>query len=379
MINILSNIKPTMIKNILLIMPNIEKGGIEKNLLLLSTYLAKNSKISLVCSEISNNIKNNLDSRIKLIISKKYIKTKLFPRRIRNTINSFLEIYIKKKEIINKKTIILSLQNHPFPILLAKIFNKKIFIRIANHPYSSIRFFNNYFLFIIKLFVKLFFYRFADGIICNSNSSRLFLKKYLPKNSMITIFNPLKYNNKIKTSNIRKDLLTVGRLESQKNIEGILLALDKVKKCFPKIRLIIIGSGSKKNLLKKIVNEKKLQNNVKFKGYINPNKYLLSSKILILNSFFEGMPNILLEGLAHKIPIISTNCKSGPNEILCNGKYGTLTVVNNNILLAKKIIKTLNNYSNALKKAEVGFKSLKRFDFDMQLKKIENYIFNIKN
>ena len=245
-----------MIKNILLIMPNIERGGIEKNLLLLSNYLTKNSKINLVCSEISKDIKNNLDSRIELIISKKYIKTKIFSHRIRNTINSFLEIYKNKKEIINEKTVILSLQNHPFPILLAKIFDKKIFIRIANHPYSSIRFFNNYFLFKIKLFVKLFFYKFADGIICNSNSSRLFLKKYLPKNSMITIFNPLNYNDTIKANKIRKDLLTVGRLESQKNIDGILLALDKVKKYFPKIRLIIIGSGSKKNLLKKIVKEK---------------------------------------------------------------------------------------------------------------------------
>ena len=52
-----------------------------------------------------------------------------------------------------------------------------------------------------------------------------------------------------------------------------------------------------------------LNNNIEFKGYTDPENFLLTPQILILNSFFEGMPNILL-GLACKIPIISTNCKS---------------------------------------------------------------------
>ena len=118
----------------------------------------------------------------------------------------------------------------------------------------------------------------------------------------------------------------------------------------------------------------KLISSVEFKGYVCPQSYLLSSKILILNSFFEGMPNILQEALAHKIPIISTDCESGPTEILENGKYGTLTEVDNYNLLAEKIIQTLNNYEDALKKAEEGFKSLERFKVTNQLKKIEDYV-----
>lgn len=360
-------------------MPNIEKGGIEKNLLLLSSYLIQNSKITIVCSEISDEIKNDLDNRVKLVVAKKYVSLNLFSRRIINTINSFLEIILKKREIIYDETIILSLQNHPFPILLSKILKKKIIIRIANHPHSSLKFFNNYMIFLAKIFTKIFFYKFADGIICNSNSSKFFLKKYLPKNSIITVFNPLIYDDKLISDKLRSNLLTVGRLENQKNISGIILALKKVKNYFPEIKLIIIGSGSEMKILKELVDKNKLNNNVEFKGYINPQNYLLSSKILILNSFFEGMPNILQEALAHKIPIISTNCESGPTEILENGKYGTLTDVNNHNSLAEKIIEIMNNYNDAQKKAEEGYKSLDRFRPDKQLKKIEDYIYSFNN
>lgn len=114
-----------MKKNILLIMPNVEKGGIEKNLLLLTSHLVKNFDITLICGEISNDIKKGLDKNIQIIISKNFLKSKFFSQRIRNTINSFFEILKNKKTIVNKKTILFSLQNHPFPILLSKLIKKK--------------------------------------------------------------------------------------------------------------------------------------------------------------------------------------------------------------------------------------------------------------
>ena len=86
------------------------------------------------------------------------------------------------------------------------------------------------------------------------------------------------------------------------------------------------------------------------------------------------MPNVLLEGLASKIPIISTNCQSGPDEILENNKYGSLIKVNDVDELSKKILEIMQNYELAKLKAEEGYKSLYRFDFNKQLEKIEEYI-----
>jgi glycosyltransferase involved in cell wall biosynthesis len=67
------------------------------------------------------------------------------------------------------------------------------------------------------------------------------------------------------------------------------------------------------------------------------------------------MPNVILESLANKCPVISANCESGPREILKNGKYGYLVPVNKYQLLAKKIKFTLNNYQIIKKKQTMLF------------------------
>ena len=91
--------------------------------------------------------------------------------------------------------------------------------------------------------------------------------------------------------------------------------------------------------------------------------------ILILNSLFEGLPNILIEGIQYKIPIISTKCQSGPIEILKNGKYGTLVNVNDPVDMSNKIKKVIFNYGKSIDKSKIASKSLQRFAIDNQCKK----------
>jgi glycosyltransferase involved in cell wall biosynthesis len=134
---------------------------------------------------------------------------------------------------------------------------------------------------------------------------------------------------------------------------------------------LIIGSGSKKNQLISFVKKNYSFNKIKFLKFSKPDKYLSSSSLFILNSFFEGSPNILLEALNHKLPIISTDCKSGPSEILSKGKFGYLVPINNHKRLAKKIIKVLKNYEQAKKKSELGFNSLQRFHIKQQCNKYD--------
>ena len=101
-------------------MPNVEKGGIEKNLILLTSYLIKYFEIILVCGEISGEVRKETNKKVKVIIVKDYLRNKFLSHRIQNTINVFLEIFINKKNIVKNETILFSLQNHPFPILLSK-------------------------------------------------------------------------------------------------------------------------------------------------------------------------------------------------------------------------------------------------------------------
>jgi len=142
----------------------------------------------------------------------------------------------------------------------------------------------------------------------------------------------------------------------------------------PKVRLTIVGKGSEKSSLKELVNNLKINSFVKFKNFSNPKKFYEQKGVFILNSFFEGLPNVLIEALSYKIPIISSNCQSGPKEILKNGKFGYLININDEIDLSKKIEHVISKYSEALARAEKGFKSLDRFSITKQCEKYSKII-----
>ena len=275
------------IKKIIFFIPNIERGGIEKNFLILSNYFAnKNYKVEVLYSKISNDILSKINQKIILKKPRNYIKIfdLFFSNRIANSINCFFYFIFRFKTKKGEKSIIISMQDHPFAIILGKIKNINCILRIANHPKASLKFFNNKILFFIKLFIKLFFYRYSSAIICNSRSSSLFLKKKI-NNDITTIYNPITLRKIIKNKKKINILLSVGRLEKQKNFEGLIDAFNIVLQKFPYFKLIIIGSGSEKKKLIKKLNILKIRKKVVFKNFVKPDQFFLTSKIFILNSF----------------------------------------------------------------------------------------------
>ena len=88
-----------------------------------------------------------------------------------------------------------------------------------------------------------------------------------------------------------------------------------------------------------------------------------------MSSIFEGLPNVLLEAMLLKKFIISSNCPTGPKEILNSGKFGVLFKPKNHKELAKLILYYSKNKKEYLKKIKDGFKSLERFDYSRNLNK----------
>lgn len=349
-------------------MPTIQRGGIENNLVYLSEFfIKKNHNCYLLTSSISREVKAKLNKKLKIVKPKSYLKLSFKNSRYNDAINCFIGLF-KFKNIENLK--ILSFQNHFLSVIGSKFIKKKIILRIANHPTGAVKFFQKKINYEFKLFLKNTIYRFADAIICNSNETKNYFKDKKFNNRLLCIYNPVKFITSREKFNKKKDFfLTVGRLEKQKNVFGIILAFEKIIKIYPNFKLVVIGNGSQEKILKNYVLKKKLKKNVKFINFQNPNKYLKTCKALILNSLFEGLPNILLEAQKFNAPIISTSCSSGPKEILENGKYGILTKVNNVNSLYLSMIKLHENYEIYLKKAKNGNKSLLRFKYDKQCKK----------
>ena len=141
------------------------------------------------------------------------------------------------------------------------------------------------------------------------------------------------------------------------------------------IRLVIIGKGPEEGKLKKFIKDNNLKKNVKMLGYkSNPFPYIKKSDIFILTSKFEGLPNVLLEAIALKKIVISTNCPTGPKEILLNGKGGYLFKTGDYISLANLIENITNNISPALKKVNIGYKNLRRFEVNRNCREYFNFI-----
>jgi len=260
---------------------------------------------------------------------------------------------------------------------VAKILNTKVITRSNSAPSGWSRNFikNN----IYKLIIKL-----ADDVMVNS----LEFKKSFKSNFNIDakcIYNPFNKNfiinninkNKRNTSFFKKNCLnvvSVGRLTDQKDHLTLLKAINLLNPNF-RIRVAIIGKGVKKNSLQKYILEKKLQNKVKLIGYLNnPFPYIHRSNILVLTSKFEGLPNILLEGQYLKKHIISTNCPTGPKEILLNGKAGDLIEIGDFKKLFYLIKKNNNRKKLINNKIKAGYQNFDRFDYDLNCKKYLDFV-----
>ena len=134
-------------------MPTIEGGGIEKNLLILTDFFCKKKFIVyLFYSKINKNIARKLNQKIIKKKSKKFFFFNYLNKRIWDSFNCSINLY--KHINNNKKIIILSLQSSIFSIIVAKLKKLKIVTRIANHPSSSLSFFNNNLFYKIKITVK---------------------------------------------------------------------------------------------------------------------------------------------------------------------------------------------------------------------------------
>lgn len=126
-----------------------------------------------------------------------------------------------------------------------------------------------------------------------------------------------------------------------------------------------------KKKMQNFISKNKISKNVKIINFQkNPYKFLKKSNLFILTSLYEGLPNVLLEAMVLKKFIISSNCPTGPKEILKNGKYGDLFNVGDYMNLSKKIIRYNKNSQLNRSKINLAYKNLERFDY---IKNCEEY------
>jgi len=138
-------------------------------------------------------------------------------------------------------------------------------------------------------------------------------------------------------------ILGVGRLGRAKDFPTLLRAFARVQKERP-ARLVILGKGRQKSRLQALASKLGIAENFSLPGFSsNPYAYMARSALFVLSSKWEGSPNALTEAMALGTPVVSTDCESGPREILAEGRYGPLVPVEDPNALALAILETMDH------------------------------------
>jgi glycosyltransferase involved in cell wall biosynthesis len=147
-------------------------------------------------------------------------------------------------------------------------------------------------------------------------------------------------------------ILGVGGLKKVKDFPTLLRAFARIREArrssaeplSRQLRLVILGDGTERQSLEALVSELRLTGDVSLPGFVrNPYAYMRRSSVFVLSSVTEGFPVVLLEALACGCPIVSTDCHSGPIEILENGRWGVLVPVGDAEGLAEAIDRTMKS------------------------------------
>ena len=132
-------------------------------------------------------------------------------------------------------------------------------------------------------------------------------------------------------------VVSVGRLSPQKDFGTLLRAFARVRDRRP-ARLVILGEGPERGMLESLVSELGLEEVAILPGWVaNPYPWMANAGAYVLSSRWEGLPSVLIEALYCGVPIVATDCLSGPREILDEGAHGLLVKVGDVEALARGI------------------------------------------
>ncbi len=357
-----------MKKKIVFFMPSMEGGGVEKNLILISNFLSKKFNVNIITFDKKFN--KYFDSSVKKI---NFVNK---PLKINKYFKYFFCLLLLIKELIFSRSLVFSFQANIYCLIVCKFLFSPVIIRSNSSPSGWTK---NY----LKNLIFKIFLKKSNEIVVNSNSFKKEIDKKFNTNAKL-ILNPLnknyinfKANEKNNFSFFRKGdlkIINVARFTDQKDHLTLLKAFRIISKKI-KSKLLLIGYGINQKKIENFIKKNNLKKLVKISNYTdNPFLFIKRSDIFILSSKYEGLPNVLLEAMVLKKFIISSNCPTGPEEILNKENYGLLFKVGDYEELAEKIMYYHKNKKKLKQKIKNGYKSLNRFDFLKNCKKYENLI-----
>jgi glycosyltransferase involved in cell wall biosynthesis len=220
-------------------------------------------------------------------------------------------------------------------------------------------------------------YRHADSVVGSSNGciDDLIYRFGIPARIAQCIYNPADVAYCVRRAsesiefpaimgNGKPTVLAAGRLTKQKDFPTLLLAFETLlQSC--EANLVILGEGELRNQLEDFCQKLNIREHVCFAGFqSNPYPFFKRADCFVLSSIYEGFGMVIVEAMALKVPVISTDCPSGPGELIENNVSGILTPMRDSETLAVKMKEVLHNEPLRKKIVENACKGIDRFSQD---------------
>lgn len=368
-----------------------------------------------VASELSINLSSNVQRRIVTLIDKINYPSNHPPisigftnrnPHILNMIYMIVVGTIKYRQLLKKHKPDISMSFLVLDAIInifSNVGNKNTRVVISVHTNLSMKFQNAYLRKVAKFLIQLI-YEHADIIIAVSEGVKddLINNFHINPTKIKVIYNPFDLvkikklsEEKVNETYFSKDiptLINVGGLKEAKAQWNLIRAFSLVRTQI-ECKLLICGEGELKSYLEKLVKDLKLENSVEFLGWQdNPYKYISKSDIFVFTSLWEALPCVMIEAMACGCPIIATDCKYGPREILDNGNCGIIvppmkreylnakdSISSDEKKLANTIVNLLQNYELHSLYVEKSNVRVKHFDMDEIINEYELVFENLSN
>jgi glycosyltransferase involved in cell wall biosynthesis len=333
-------------KKIAFILASLVGGGVERMTLNLAEEFARRGyEVDLLVADARGEYAEFVPASVNLIDLKKPRLLSCIPEIRTYLVKKKPDVFISAKDYIN------------LVVIMAKLLARsKTNLIVTTHTNISrqLEVLNSRSFKVIAKLVQ-HFYRFADHVVGVSKGVAEDLQKItgLDKKKVHVVYNPVvtdellaKAKEDVEHPWFHEDVpvaVTVGRFDKAKDYPTLLNAM-RVLQGSKHVRLIFVGDGAEKEHLLSLADQYKLNDVVDFVGFqSNPYPFMRKADIFVLSSAYEGFGVVIAEALAVGTPVVSTDCPSGPFEILDGGKYGPLVKVGDYIGLSKAIEATIDN------------------------------------
>ena len=358
-------------KKIVLVTASLHYSGAERVMLALANYLCQKGKevtMLLIKDDQPKTFSDELNKNIKVE------KVSTLSKYDKKKISKIFSIRKKIREI--NPDVVLSFNCHYNVILLIALafLNIPLIGSERNDPKIEPK--EPYF----RLFRKIL-YKYIDGIVFQTEEIKSFFPEEIQLKSKI-IPNPIVAEiTQIDTiKDKKKEIVTVARLDQrQKNQLLLINAFNKISAKFNDYKLILYGEGPDRKLFEDEVERLNLNNRVEIPGAIAdaPNK-IKDASLFVLPSYFEGMPNALIEAMSVGLPCIATDCGGGGAKFLIDNNQNGILVPNNDVdELVNAMEVMLSNEELANKKAKNAKISMNRLDPKIVFEEWNKYIESI--